>query len=109
MVNLTKDGGEGTTTLQVHTNGRETFIETADNIEEECMVGDVLTEVTKGVHHALEALVVVGDGEVTLEKTTQACLPISKEPPNGGRDGMCNGTTFHHGAGEVDGDGAEMS
>ena len=41
------------------------FVEASDEVEDECAVGDRLTEV---IHHTLESPAVVGDGEVTLLK-----------------------------------------
>lgn len=50
------------------------WVEPANNIEDETLVGDMLNEVTKGVGHGLEAPAVVGDGQITLNEGAEPCV-----------------------------------
>lgn len=40
------------------------FIEVTEEVEDKCVIGDRLPEVTKGGHHAFHPTTILGDGEV---------------------------------------------
>ena len=52
-------------------NRCEPFVEAADDVEDEGAVLNGFAEVGKVVGHALELLAVIGDGEITLHKSSE--------------------------------------
>jgi hypothetical protein len=93
-------------------DGGELLVEPADDVEDECTVGDVLTKTAQGVSHGLEAAAVVADGEVTLDEGAELSvqengtllliveeLGLHREP-----DDSCRGTWLEYGLHEIVGD-----
>ena len=52
-------------------NKCEPFVEAADDVEDEGAVLNGFAEVGEVVGHALELLAVIGDGEITLHKSSE--------------------------------------
>jgi hypothetical protein len=70
----------------METDSFETAVETAQKVEDEGPIGDRLTEIAKGVRHALELAAVRGDVEVALVESAKGglelespCLAIAAE------------------------------
>jgi hypothetical protein len=81
-----QERGEGTTPPEMHADGLEALIQTANEVEDEGAVGDDFTQVAQRVRHALQLLAVVGDVQIALNEVAElgveeegACLAVVEE------------------------------
>ena len=56
------------TILEMQANGGKFLVEAAKDVEDECVIRDEFTQVNESVSHGLEALAVLGDGQVALDE-----------------------------------------
>ncbi|XP_039831974.1 uncharacterized protein LOC120692666 [Panicum virgatum] len=93
----------------------EALVEASADAEDECPIGDDLTEGAGVVGHLLHAATVVGDGEVALDEVTEfrlqldgARLPVAEEEGLDGEPGVLGrGALGGDDLGEVVGEGPE--
>lgn len=70
---------------------RTTTVEIRPNIENEGAIDDDLDKDTKHVHHGLEPLTVVGDGEFALHEVVELCIETEGMSLPVGMKLSCNG------------------
>jgi hypothetical protein len=99
----------------VETESPEAFVQPADDVEDERLIGDRLAEVAEILGHVLEPAVVVDDGQIFLGEGTELLLGLESTrgavPKELGFDGEPDhsggGVALRDRVGEVVGDGAE--
>jgi len=114
---LVADGGEGgerAPAPEMDADVLVALVEPTKHVEDQGAVSDVLVEVSEVVGHLLEALAILGDGEITLSKRAKfgvevegAGLLVAEEVILDGELGLTGGgAVVDHGVGEVSGDRA---
>ena len=99
----------------METKSLEAFVQPANDVEDERLVGDRRAEIAKILGHALEAAAVVDDRQIALSEGAELLVGVEgargavpKELGlDGEPDGASRGTTLGNNVGEVVGDGAE--
>jgi len=99
----------------VETKSLEAFVQPANDVEDERLVGDRRAEIAKILGHALEAAAVVDDRQIALSEGAELLVGVEgmggAVPQELGLDGEPNhssgGVALGDGVGEVVGDGAE--
>ena len=99
----------------METKSLEAFVQPANDVEDERLVGDRLAEIAKILCHALEAAAVVDDGQIALSEDAELLVGVEGTgdavPQELGLDcepdHSSGGVTLGDGVGEVVGDGAE--
>ena len=99
----------------METKSLEAFVQPANDVEDERLVGDRLAEIAKILGHALEAAAVVDDGQIALSEGAELLVGVEGTggavPQELGLDGepdhSSGGVALGDGVGEVVGDGAE--
>jgi len=114
---LVADGGEGgerAPAPEMDADVLVALVEPTKHVEDQGAVSDVLVEVSEVVGHLLEALAVIGDGEITLCKSAKlgvevegVGLLVADEVTLDGEPGFTGGgAVFNHGLSEIRGDRA---
>lgn len=95
----------------MHTSVLEALVEAAEHIEDDGTIRNMFPKLADGVVHVLEAVVVVGDGELPLGEVAK--LGIEEESPiflivevlglDDKLGSMGSGVALHDGFGEVGG------
>jgi hypothetical protein len=91
-----QEAGEGLAATEVEGDGGVVFVEAAQEVEDKGTVGDDLTQVPKGIGHALETPAVVGDRQIALDEVPELGVEVEGTrltvPKKLGFDGEQGGT-----------------
>ena len=86
IVSYLQEGRKRPPASKMKTDAAETFVEAADDVEDESAVGNGLTKITEGIGHPFELATVVGDGEISLAEVAKlrveeesSSLPVPEE------------------------------
>jgi len=63
----------------METESPEVFVQPADDVEDECLVGDRLAEVMEILRHALEAAAVIDDWQVALGEGAELLVGVESK------------------------------
>jgi hypothetical protein len=62
--------------LEVHTDGGEALVEAMDEVKDMRAINDNLAQVAQAIRHGLELIVVVSDGEITLDEVSKGGIEV---------------------------------
>ena len=71
-----QEAGEGTAAAEVEGDGGVAVVEATQKVEDDSLVRDDLTQVPKGIGHALEMPVVVRDRQIALAEVLELSVKV---------------------------------
>jgi len=71
-----QEAGEGTAAAEVEGDGGVAVVEATQKVEDDSLVRDDLTQVPKGIGHALEMPAVVGDRQIALAEVLELSVKV---------------------------------